>query len=173
MSANAVVALAMLQHCEFRTAVAVQLVHHFQAAIEVAAALVAVMADGTPGDTSQGRRRLFPGSVGVQMLRRFHGVVQYATDNEQRGLKAVYEEVARPADDARPCGHMIATQPQVPRPNTCAEFGSRDAARSLWLRRHVAKRRDDQALIAQSCGLAELLVRPSKDVDDIYLGGVR
>jgi hypothetical protein len=98
--------------------------------------------------------------------------VQYPTDHEQGGLKAVNQEVARPADYLRTFRCVISAQSQVPRTNPRAELGPRDAARSVWLRRHVAKRRDDQALIAQPGGLTELLVRPGKDVDDIYLGGV-
>ena len=107
------------------------------------------------------------------MTRLFHGVVQYPPDHEQGGLEAVNQEVARPADYLRTCTHMIAAQSQVPRSNTRAEFGPHDTARPVRLCRHVAKRRDDQALIAQPGGLAELLMRPGKDVDDICLGGVR
>ena len=41
------------------------------------------------------------------------------------------------------------------------------------LGRHVAKCCHDQALIAQSCHVAELLLRPGKDVDYICLGSRR
>jgi hypothetical protein len=97
--------------------------------------------------------------------RQFHGVVQYPTDHEQHGLNAVNQEVARPADYIRTCNNVIAAQSEVPRSNTRAKFGPLDAAWSVWLCRHVAKRRDDQALIAQPSSLAELLARPGKDVE--------
>ena len=119
------------------------------------------------------RRQPVPGSIGFQVPRQFHGVVQYPTDYQKGGLKAVHEEVARPADDLKACSDVIPAQSQVPRSDARAEFGTRDAARPVWLRRYVAKSRDDQPLIAQPGGLAELLVRPGQDVDDIDLGGVR
>jgi hypothetical protein len=111
--------------------------------------------------------------MGIQVPRQFRGVVQYATDHEQDGIKAVNSEVARPADYLGTCTRVIAAQSQMPRSNTHAEFGSRETARSVGLGCHVAKRRDDQALVAQPSGLAELLVRPGKDVDDIVLCGLR
>jgi hypothetical protein len=55
-------------------------------------------------------QRLFPGCVGVQVPRQFHGVVQYPTDHNQGGLKAVNQEVARPADCLRTCTHGIPAQ---------------------------------------------------------------
>ena len=82
------------------------------------------------------------------MPRQFHGVVKYPTDHEQGGLKAVNQEMARPAHYPRSRAHVIPTQSQVPRANTRAEFRALDTARPVWLCRHVAKRRDDQALIA-------------------------
>ena len=65
------------------------------------------------------------------MPRQFHGGVQYPPDHEQGGLKAVNQKVARPADYLRTCTHVIAAQSQVPRSNTRAEFGPRDAARPV------------------------------------------
>ncbi|MEO8748114.1 MAG: hypothetical protein ABI379_10750 [Rhodanobacter sp.] len=61
----------------------------------------------------------------------------------------------------------------MPRSSTRAEFGSRATARSVGLGCQIAKRSDGQALVAQPSGLADLLVRPGKDVDDIALGDLR
>jgi hypothetical protein len=105
--------------------------------------------------------------------RQLHGVVQHTTDHDQGSFKAVDEEVAGPADDLRTGLHVIPAQSQVPRPNTCAEFGPRETARPVGLACHVAERGDDQALVAQSGRLAKLLMCPGKNAEDIALRGFR
>ena len=59
------------------------------------------------------------------------------------------------------------------RSNACAEFGTRETARSVGLACNVAERGDDQALVTQSSGLAELLMGPGEDAEDIPLRGFR
>ena len=80
------------------------------------------------------------------------------------------EEMARPADGS---GGSIPAQSQMPRSHAGPEFRPPDAARTVRLYCHVAKRRDKQTLVSQACGLAELLVRPGKEADDISLGRLR
>ena len=46
----------------------------------------------------RGDRRLFPGRFGIQVPRQLHGVVQHPANHQQGRLKAVDQEVARPAD---------------------------------------------------------------------------
>ena len=75
--------------------------------------------------------------------------MRHPTNHDQAGFKAVDKEVAWSADDPRTGFHVFPAQSQVPRPDTRAELGPRDAAGSVWLRRHVAKCRDDQAPLHQ------------------------
>lgn len=59
------------------------------------------------------------------------------------------------------------------RSDTCAEFGPGDAAWPVRLARHVRQRSHDQVLVAVSSGLAELLVCPREDAQDMTLRGIR
>jgi hypothetical protein len=104
--------------------------------------------------------------------RQFHGVVKHPADHEQRGFNSVDQKVARPSDCPRVLACAIPTQSQVPRSNAGTKFRSLDTARSVWPCCYVAKRRDDQALIAKPRRLAELILRPRKDVDDVCLRSV-
>jgi hypothetical protein len=111
--------------------------------------------------------RLFPGRLRVQVLCQFHGVMQYPTDDEKIRLDAVDQEVAWPSH--HPCirRRAMPAQSKMPRSNAGPEFGTNEAAGSVRSRCNVAQRRDDQPLVAQPRGLAELLVGPGKDADDI------
>jgi hypothetical protein len=102
---------------------------------------------------------------------QFHGVVKYPAHDKQVRLDAVNKEVAGPADYRCTSAHVIPAQTKVPGPNTGAELWPRKTARPVRLRRHVSKGGDDQALVASPSNIAELLVRPGKDVDDIALRG--
>lgn len=118
-------------------------------------------------------RQLFPGRFWIQVPRQLHGVVQHPADHQQGSLNAVDQKVAGPADHPRTGAQVMPAQSQMPRTNSRPEFWAHEAARTVGLCRHVAKCRDDQALIAQPRCLAELLLRPGQDVDDIGLCCVR
>ena len=49
----------------------------------------------------------------------------------------------------------------------CTKFGPHETAQSVGLACHVAQRGDDQAFVTQSGDLAELLVCPGEDVEDV------
>lgn len=72
------------------------------------------------------------------MSRQLHGVVQHPTDHDQDRFSAVDEKVARPADNLHTGPDVGSAQSQVPRSDTCAEFGPHDAARPVRLACHVA-----------------------------------
>lgn len=115
------------------------------------------------------RQRLPPRRIGAQVPCQLQGIVQHPTDHDQGRFRSVDKKVARPADDLHTRFDVVPAQSQVPGPNTCAEFRPRETARSVGLACHVAERGDDQALVAQSSGLAELLMRPGEDAEDIAL----
>lgn len=107
------------------------------------------------------------------MPRQLHGLVQHPTDHDQGRFNAVDEEVTWSADDRRTGLDLGAAQSQVPRSDTCAEFGPRDAARPVGLACHIAQGGHDQALVAKSSFLARLLMCPRKDAKHITLRGLR
>lgn len=93
------------------------------------------------------------------MPYQLHCVVQHPTDHNQAGLQAVDKKVTWLADDPNTWIHVLPAQSQMPRSNTCAEFGPRETAGSFGLACHVAQRGDDQSLVAQSGDLTDLLSR--------------
>ena len=97
------------------------------------------------------------------MPRQLHGVVQHPANHQQSGLNAVDQEVARPSHYASSAGHVIATQPQVPGSNAATELRALDASWPVRPGGHVAKRRDDQAFVAQPRHLAEFRVCSDQD----------
>jgi hypothetical protein len=104
---------------------------------------------------------------------QLQGVVQHATDHDKGRFNAIDKKVARSANDIHTTLDVIPAQSQVPRSNIFAEFGPREAARSVGLAGHVAERCDDQALIPQSGGLSKLLMCPREDAENIALRGFR
>lgn len=119
------------------------------------------------------RQRLLPMSIRFQVPRQLHGVVKHPTDHDQARFRAVDKKVARPPDDIHTWFDVVPAQAQVPRSNTCAEFGPCETAWSVGLACHVAERGDDQALVALSSGLAKLFMSPGEDGEDIALRSFR
>ena len=76
------------------------------------------------------RQRLLPRCIGVQVPCQLHSVVQHPTDHDQGRFRAVDKKVARSADDLHTGFDVVPAQSQVPRSNTCAEFGPRETAGS-------------------------------------------
>jgi len=118
-------------------------------------------------------QRLLPRSIRVQVPCQLHSIVQHPTDYDQSDFGAVDEKVARSPDSLHAVFDMVSALSQVPRSDTCAEFGSRDTARPVGLARHVTQRGDHQAFVAQSSSLAGLLIGPSEDGENIVLRGFR
>lgn len=107
------------------------------------------------------------------MARQFHGVMQNTTHHKQVGLHSVDQEVARAPHRPDRRIDMVPTQPQVPRLDASTEFRAVDAAWAAWIGCQIAKGRNDEALVPQTCRLTELLVCPPEDLPDVCLRSAR
>ena len=123
--------------------------------------------------TVAARQRLLPRRCGVQVPCQLHGVMQNPTNHNEGRFRAVNKKVSRSANNPHTWIDVVPAQSQVPRSNTCAEFGSRETARSVGLVCHVAERGNDKAFVPQAGVLAKLLMCPVEDTEDIALRGVR
>ena len=83
--------------------------------------------------TIAARQRLLPRRFGVQVPCQLHGVMQNPSDHNEGRFRAVNQKMSRSADDPHNGIDVVPAQSQVPRSNTCAEFGSREAAWSVGL----------------------------------------
>ncbi len=110
-----------------------------------------------------------PGSA--HMSLKFHGVMQDAPDDDVGDNRAIDNEMPWPSDNAFGAPRAISAVTEMPAANAIAELGAIDAAGSRGIGCYVVEPGEDQLLVAQPGRLAELRLRPDKDLDDVILGG--
>lgn len=101
--------------------------------------------------------------------RQFHGIVQHAANHDDCIFWAIDEEVPWTMDNCACRAGAFTAQAQVPGTHAITKLWANDAAGSAWLLANVAKRSDEQGLIAQARSIAKLFVRPVQDIDDVVL----
>ena len=101
------------------------------------------------------------------MALEFHGVVQNSPDDDQVRFLAVNQKVARAPDDPDRGTGAFPAQAQVPRAHRRAKLRAFGAADPVRLRGDIAQRGGDQRFIAFARLVAELFVRPDKNVEDV------
>lgn len=117
------------------------------------------------------RRFLFPGCLGIQVPRQFHGVVQNPADDNPIVLHPVNQKMPWAAHNAGFCSGAFPAQVQVPGSHAVAELRPFDTAGSIRLAGDVTQRRDQQVFVTFAGRFSELTLCPGEDVDEIRLRG--
>lgn len=102
------------------------------------------------------------------MVCQFHGVVQYAPDDNALTVQpAVDQEMSGASHDTGVHPSPVPAQRQVPGVNLLAQLGPLQAAWSGGLVGNIAQPGHDERLVTLSGRFSELLVSPGQNVDDV------
>lgn len=111
--------------------------------------------------------------ISRKMPLDLHCIVQDAADsNHISACEAIEQEMPGPVNDATLVSRPVAAMAKMVAAHIVAKFWPTDASGSVRPQGYVAKRRDKKPFVTQSSRFSEMLLRPSKNIDDVRLRGI-
>jgi len=101
---------------------------------------------------------------------QFHRIVQHATDFDgAAAFDAIEHEMPRATDSASLSGYTRSAVMKVIASDAVAQLRPRQASGPVGLGREISQSRDEQRFVAGPCSLAEPLVAPDQQAENIGL----